>query len=1074
VPTGPFTVTTGDDVDVLNSTNDSILDYQQDGRLWLQLWRDATPDRLEYWYSANAGETWTQSSTSNIDNANGQGAFFIDKDDYAHVAYYDTVLTENVYRLGTPTGDHTGFVWGSPVILAASLNGSGCNCLVAHREGSGWVAHVVAAELDGGGALTHFHWKIPIDSAHTIGTPVSTTIKAWGASLSSACSLDFRHTATDSKDVQSSTPSLYFVVSDLGGALDPGLLYYKATYSAGAWSWSAEVEITTAQQSALPSLVYDGTRVMIATMNTATTSVVRVWERDEANTTSTARDPTALGLGTIQSLSLSVGRNSDVWLVANENTNRDLQYIRFDRTGLTWGSWTVLEADTLSNSGAVSMPRGMSPVGIACAYQIAGTSPDQVHFSMLVSNFLSEALLQGVGSVSPQANLGFASEALLQGVGSISATAALALAGNATLQGVGNMEGKSLLTPFRDFTVYDAYLDGLGLFGPGGLIYYEEESAKKTTVSQQLRPARTDTGDQPTEVRPESGEVFSQQDASHGAGQLYAHHPGQDTKRFLWSEGFDVDIDTVGQPATLIHQHAVAQSLASSSPGKIVVFADTPFVIDGTSIKRNSGVLPGVWTDDVPHGAEAPTTPGDMVSSGEFLYAALGVNGIHRRDTAGTWTHWSDVQATRVAWVKNRIMASNGPSIYEVITGGAAPTPIETLPAGWAFESIFEVSGFVYATAVSRTSELSRIHAYKLNAAGTALEKRSETPFPRDQLIVAGSGYLDNVLLGGGIKNRDGGFDPVVYQAGVTDQDTGALSYAKVSEGEGAGSIDLSVKAFEAVGEDVVFSWTLGSGFAFGARDGLALLKLKVGGFFPYLKVDGAGENRAIESVTLWKGALLFTVKGKGVYYEDTTKFVSDAYLVSSVADYQTTAKKVWDLAQVSHAPLPASTSVFMDVTTRLPADNAWDLAITSDIDDAEIAETRFDDLSSRLLAVRIRSVANPGGSQAPKGIGFLVRSNLLPDTPEWNLTRYIRLMKQDRKDRGGEDVYLANVQATLKAIQGLSYRIVNLYEPGVKWTVRVDRVADMTPFLPRYWETGGEEREDVYVLQLTMSGVRD
>ena len=1062
------------------------IDYTQDGVLW-SAYLESNIGEVRFSYSTDAGESWNDSSASSFtaENSLQPVGFFIDKDNGAHVVYYGDGQVS--YRHGQLNPLGTSWTWSNNIQVNVFGDAFFFTSwrVVAHREGSVWVAHVIYAQGDGSSSVHPYVTIIDINASHIPTVRTRIDLHNFVQNASADVAIDFHHEADDPKAVQGGAPHLYTAYAMVSGIAD-SLFYTRIAYSGGSWSAGTERTLDASNQylnRGHLSLYYDGTRVVICHVRSASNTVVRVDERDEADTTTTNRDPTALSDGALMDCRLGYGIGGDIWLFAQGFTSFDYKKIRFNRGAGTWaGSWTVVEADNnVLDNYQMSMMCGISPTEaspvLGCLYKLVTSAPDQIRFASLASAWRGSAVLQAVATLSPDPNLGIAAQAALQGVATMSPTANLGLNPNALLQGVATMEGKGMLTPLQDYTVYDAYIDGLGIFGPSGLIYYEDEQTKKSTVSQQLRPARTDDGSQPTEVRPEQGEIFSQQDFSHGAGQLYYHHEGRDTKRYLWSEGFDVDIDTVGRPATLVHQNAVAQTLVSTAAGKIVVFNDIPFVIDGTSVKKFISPLPGSWTDDDPHAGESATTPQDLDSSGEYLYAALGANGIHRRNTSGAWAHWSAVQATRVAWVKNRIMATDGPSIYEVLEpGGAAPTPIETLPAGWAFESIFEVSGFVYATAVNRSSELSRIHAYKLNAAGTALEKRSETPFPRDQIIVAGSGYLDNVLLGGGIKTGAGGFDPVVYQAGVADQDTGALSYAKVAEGEGAGAADLSVKTFEARGEDVVFGWSLGSGFAFGARDGLALLKLKVGGFFPYLKTPGAGEGRVIESVTLWNGVLLFTVKGKGVYYQDLAKLIRDAYLVSSVADYQTTAKKVWDLIQVSHDHLPADTKIELDYSIHIPSetDAAWKLAITSDTDDSEIAEARFDDLSSRLLAVRIRSTANTGQTDAPSAVGFLVRSNLLPDTPEWNLTRYVRVLKKDVKDEGGEEVYLGNVQTTLRSIQQLTYRIVNLYEPGVKWTARIDRVADMTPFLPKYSEMEGEERQDVMILQLTMSGTRD
>jgi hypothetical protein len=1062
---------------VRGSAAGRVFDHMQNGYLWF-VTSDSSDSTAYFYRSTDGGANWSMVDTYTPPGGfTDDLAFFIDKDNGVHLVTQDSVAVW--YHHGVPDATFTTFTWKTPINVSGGGQTLGFGYdVIAHREGTGWQAHVVTSEYVASATLRHYWSRIAIDSSHSPTLAQGPTeLHNYGSLGGAAVAMDFRHTESDPKDVQSSTPSVYVTYCSVG--LASNLFFTKIGYSAGVWTPGTErtIDAVAQQEYRAVSLVYDGTRVMITSGRAATGSVIRVYERDEADTTTTARDPTALADGNVLHCMIGVGRTGDVWLVAQGDSSLDFKKIRFNRGSVTWAAaWTLLDADSQAAAGidaSVSVGRGMTPEALGVIWTNSVATPQATKYEALFSFFQGQAFLQGVGSMTPEGRMTFAAEASMQGVGSLTPESKMTWAGGATLQGVGSLNGKALLTPGQDFTVYDGYLQGEELDAVG-LIYFEGEGMQNTEVSQPLRPPRSDTGNEPTEVRPESGEIFSQQDFSNGSGQLYFHHEGRDIKRYLWSEGFDVDIDTVGRPATLIHLHDVpAPAYSSSTVGKIVIFNDLPFVIDGTTIKRGNGDFPGAWADDSPHVGETTVTVQDAASSGEYLYAALGANGIHRRDTSA-WTHWSDVQATRVAWVKNRILASDGRSIYEVVSAGAAPAAIETLPVGWTFQDIFEVSGFAYGIASNSASGLTRVHAYGLNDNGSAIEKKSETPFPNDQLLVSGVGYLDTAFIGGGIRTPEGGYDPVVYQAGVVDRDRGALSYAKITEGEGAGAADLSVLAFEPVGENVLCGWSLGSGFPFGARDGLALYKLKNGSFFPFLKTTGAGTGKQVRSIASYKGRILFTTRAGGLYYEEPTKYVSSAYLVSSVADWQTTAEKAWDTIEMSHNPLPAGTSVFVDYTTRLPTEGQWTNAIQHAVAGEELKEERLTDLVSRLLAIRIQSFASGDQLRAPSGHGFLVRSNVLPDDAEWRLTRYVRLLKKDRKDGGAEDVYILDTHTRKRDIQLTAYKWVTLYEPGVIWTARMAQIANVTPMIPEFAETRGEERHEVYILQLTMEGVRD
>jgi hypothetical protein len=1076
----PSIVTSG------NFTNDSgggpVCDFRQDGQLWVAA-VDTTNDVIDFFYSSD-GQTWTQALTSLTDfmtTGNQVCSFFIDKDDNAHIVYLATASGRDIhYRLGVANGND--WVWSSPISLkspsATDIGQARTVAVVAHREGTGWKAHCIHTEDQVASTVGVTYWTtISIDGSHIPTFEQRTILKNWGVVAGQAqVYMDFRHTQDDSKAVQASTPNVYVGYHSPAGT---GVFFKKLSYSAGTWTPGIERTINANTQDAFlgqNGMVYDGTRVLFVSLNDASDTVVRVDERDEADTTTTNRDPTALADGIVRAASIAYaakGVNADIWVVARGATSFDTKKIRFDRGAGTWGSWTIVEADTsVAVFGNHWLMRSKSSSGIlGLIYPLLSASPDQTKFAKIVAEWEAQSTLQGVATLTAPLSISFTIESLLQGVGSLSGGVKMSWGLESTLQGVASLVPKLSTTPRLDFTAFDGYLYAPDTDDLLELIYHDDTNTRPQTVSVDLRPARSDVGNEPTEVRPESGEVFSQQDFSHGAGQLYFHHEGRDVRRFLWSEGFDLEIDTVGQPAILRHLRNIglSVSLPTMTSGRLEVFNDLVFVADGTGLWR--GNLIGAWVFEQPSGAETVTTLSAMSSSGEFLYAALGANGIHRRDTAGAWAHWSDVPALIVAWVKNRIMAASATTIYEVVTTPAVPTAIETLPAGWTFTSIFEAGGFVYATAVNVTSGLSRVHTYGLNTTSTAIEKKNETPAPRDQLFKVGRGYLGTVYLGGGIKTDAGGFDPVLYQA--LPQDDGTLTYAKIAEGEGAGPVDLSVEAIEPIGEDVLFGWSLGSGFAYGPRDGLAVHKLRNGAFLSHVKKNGAGFGRRVQGIVVYHGKIVFTLVGDGVYVEDTAKFVVQAQLVSSVADWQTTARKAWDLMQVSHAALPADTTVTLEYTTRLPSDAQWVLAVRSDVDGAEVAEERFDDLDSRLLAVRLSSNANPLGTEAPRAPGFLVRSNLLPDNPEYALVRFVRLLSEDRKDDDAPMRYM-DVEGERRIMHQLAHKWVTVYEPGVVWIARVARVAEAEPAVPVYQETKGEARRQGYIMQLTMAGTRD
>jgi hypothetical protein len=148
-----------------------------------------------------------------------------------------------------------------------------------------------------------------------------------------------------------------------------------------------------------------------------------------------------------------------------------------------------------------------------------------------------------------------------------------------------------------DFTTYDGYL------GSQGLIYHDDPEARAETRTLPLRPTRQDTGQNPWETRPESGDVFSQGDFRGGAGQTYFHHQNRDPSRFFSSSAFDI-----AEEGKLSHVYRTQRTLDWTSGGSQTIPA---------SLIQLNGVLMASWG--------GKTTDPDHVA-------------IHDGDFPGTWT----------------------------------------------------------------------------------------------------------------------------------------------------------------------------------------------------------------------------------------------------------------------------------------------------------------------------------------------------------------------------------------------------------------------------------------------------
>jgi hypothetical protein len=676
----------------------------------------------------------------------------------------------------------------------------------------------------------------------------------------------------------------------------------------------------------------------------------------------------------------------------------------------------------------------------------------------------------GVGSLAGTLSVDYGLGAALQGVATLDAEVTYVAGLQVLLQGIARVTAEIFGTPFHDFTIYDAYIDAAG--NSYGLLFYDKQEPE--TVALELQPTRSDVGNNPEEIRPEYGNFFAQSDFSHGAGQHYYHQPGRDPKRFFYSEGFDIS-----EPGKLSHLRALAEAYDSTSVGRgLAQVGGLPFVAIGNRIRRGDGAFPGTWTEENPHVAEGDQTVQDLTAEGARLFAALGTNGVHIRSSAGTWSHFQPDGATnlntgtptRVAWLKERLIVVGGTSsrsIYEV-AASSTPTAMETLPEGWTFEDIFEAGGFIHACAVNVNAGMSRIHHYGLNSGLTALEKKSSTALPKDQLAYSGAGYLGFAYIGVGRMNSSGGYDPILYRATINDN--GALDYAEIREETGAGSADLGVRSIATAGETILVGWSLGSGAFGGARDGIAVYNIARDAFAYHLRKTGAGAAQRVLDIMPFKGRVLISLAGDGLYYEDLVTYVATAQLVTSLADWNNAGRKVWDTVEISHDPLPAATAVKVEYGLQSQELASWTEVFTSSVDGAEGDNGRISNVKSRLFALRITGTAS--ASATPGFLGYSVRSLPSPATPEWALTRYIRLLAKDRKDEDGQLIY-QDPRAVLLALQDALHSFVTFYEAGFSWTAWLTDVSAVEPAQPLYEETKGEARKDVFVVRLKMIGTR-
>lgn len=381
----PTTIDTSTSNVALQNGNQRKVDRCQDAdkTLWMLFQNGSTTH--EFWYSKDNGATWTQAAVGGtiISSANYAG-FFIDLDDYAHVAYFSSANNKMFYRRGTPNVGRTEWTWSAATEIN-DLTSLGFVDLVAHREGTGWKVHFLySRDVSAGNAYVLYNSAtITSDQIITMGTNSTLYTVSTGAAHTYP-SLDFHHTG-DSKTVSGATPHLYATWSTGKTGASEGIVFRKATYSGGTWTWGTNRFIDTANYAynGRISSIFDGTRCIVAYAKSSDTTVVEVKERNSGDTTTTTLTPTALVDGNVAGVSVTYDNEFNIRLFATGLTSADPKWIKYNRNTAAWdGAWTTIENVTMQ-SGSLNAKRGYSNNRLDAVYSEGAGSPYNMRFETI-------------------------------------------------------------------------------------------------------------------------------------------------------------------------------------------------------------------------------------------------------------------------------------------------------------------------------------------------------------------------------------------------------------------------------------------------------------------------------------------------------------------------------------------------------------------------------------------------------------------------------------------------------------------------------------------------------------------
>lgn len=436
--------------------------------------------------------------------------------------------------------------------------------------------------------------------------------------------------------------------------------------------------------------------------------------------------------------------------------------------------------------------------------------------------------------------------------------------------------------------VYDIAVGGEPFFlGASDKYPYHRETAS-------YKKQQVDLTQQPGEQTFEGWWLRSQSSWHLGAGINYLEPLQGDDVIYRFNKSNGVDVWTPGQ-ATLLAD--TVNVLAIEGESQMIGAIDgnsvsCVFASDGSVLKRIQPTGSTGSVSTVTYGGSGS----DIVSltqDGTNYYVANST-GIYKGllTGAGTGTLEWNTGTSKVVmnWVKQRLFAGIGASLYQLISGGPTlPTAIYTHPnSDWTWTGIAEGPTAIYASGFRGTT--SAIYKISLNGDGTLPTLTSAVTaadFPDEEHVTSIGTYLGKYIMIGTNKG---------IRVGVIDT-AGNIAYGGLTYEQSANN-HITGFAFE----DSYAYATVTSNID--GKSGLVRIDLSApisDGLYPWANDLATASTGQCNNVAFIgeTGRLAFTVEGSGLYFEHPTQKVESGYLDTGAIRYNTMEKKHFKLIKV-------------------------------------------------------------------------------------------------------------------------------------------------------------------------------
>jgi len=438
-----------------------------------------------------------------------------------------------------------------------------------------------------------------------------------------------------------------------------------------------------------------------------------------------------------------------------------------------------------------------------------------------------------------------------------------------------------------------------------------------------FRRDRVDTERNPGEQSLDSGYWLRSQASWHYGSGLASAEPLEvsDTEaQFRYKQGGGVNPWTPGQ-VTLLND--TSQLLSSTGASQFLIGVDTGVLhADGTTVKY---VTTGGTPTTVTWGGSVNAVT-SLTSDGANYYAANST-GIYKGvlpSSAGSLI-WNTGGTTLVRWVKSRLMAAVGLSLYELTTGGPTlPTALYTHPStGWTWTDMAEGPVAIYASGfVGDTSMIYRISVTTSGSTTTLNAPTVVAELPRGEKVVSLYAYVGTYLVIGTSKG---------CRVALMNSD-GSLSLGPLI-------VSSSDGCYDAVADgSFVYVTVGGKGEAGNRVQRAGLYRIDLGTNLNNNPLEFAvaadlvapsGVSGQATQVTTAQGLIQFAVPTAGIY-QQTSTYVSEGWMETGRVRMGTVESKAWRSIRITSDSSQAGSVAAYASASENTAPSTWNMVVTN------------------------------------------------------------------------------------------------------------------------------------------------